>query len=99
MAKKQARPASKTPFIEITLLPEQESNSYLLKPGVVCRTEPKKKTSRDDQPIPELALDATEGFIPLWSKNTTLRWRFRESSLAHFSNPSAKKRKDQETAR
>jgi hypothetical protein len=36
-------------------------------------------------------LDASEGFIPLWAKGTTLRWRFRESSLQPFDNPEAAK--------
>ena len=26
----------------------------------------------------EIVVDASEGFIPLWAKDTTLRWRFRE---------------------
>jgi len=39
----------------------------------------------------ELVLDASEGFIPLWEKGTTLRWRFQEQSLLHFSNPAAAK--------
>jgi len=39
----------------------------------------------------EIVVDASEGFIPLWAKDTTLRWRFRESSLRQFRNPSAAK--------
>jgi hypothetical protein len=39
----------------------------------------------------ELVVDATEGFIPLWERGMTLRWRFREQSLQHFADiPAAK---------
>src|SRR5262245_61578248 len=39
----------------------------------------------------ELVVDATEGFIPLWDKGMTLRWRFRDQSLQHFADiPTAK---------
>lgn len=47
-------------------------------------------TSRGRSPL-EIVVDASEGFIPLWAKNTTLRWRFRESSLRRFKNPTATK--------
>jgi hypothetical protein len=37
----------------------------------------------------EIVLDASEGFIPLWAKDTTLRWRFQERSLSTFEDPEA----------
>jgi hypothetical protein len=40
----------------------------------------------------ELVLDATEGFIPLWAKDVTLRWRFNENSMSYFQDPDAAKR-------
>jgi len=39
----------------------------------------------------EIVVDASEGFIPLWEKGATLRWRFRDSSLSVFEHPSAAK--------
>jgi len=39
----------------------------------------------------ELVVDATEGFIPLWDKGMTLRWRFKEQSLKHFADIAAAK--------
>jgi hypothetical protein len=35
----------------------------------------------------EIVVDADEGFIPLWDKNVTLRWRFQDRSLARYRNP------------
>ena len=35
----------------------------------------------------ELVVDAGEGFVPLWERNSMLRWRFQERSLARFRNP------------
>lgn len=57
--------------------------------GIICETEDAgSATPRGLSPL-EIVLDASEGFIPLWAPETTLRWRFRESSLARFENPQA----------
>lgn len=37
----------------------------------------------------ELAVDATDGFIPLWSRDVIIRWRFQQRSLAMFLDPEA----------
>jgi hypothetical protein len=34
-----------------------------------------------------LVLDSSQGFIPLWEPDVTLRWRFKKSSLEAFDNP------------
>jgi hypothetical protein len=39
----------------------------------------------------EIRLDSTEGFIPLWARGVTLRWRFQEPSFEPFDNPPAVK--------
>ena len=58
---------------------------------VVCDTEPRGyETPRGRSPL-EIVVDASEGFIPLWAKDTTLRWRFRERSMRFFTNPAAAK--------
>lgn len=70
---------------------EAESRIHLLGPGIVCDTEPRgHKTPQGRSPL-EIVVDASEGFIPLWSKGMTLRWRFRESSMNNFANPAAAK--------
>jgi len=57
--------------------------------SIICETEDAgSATPRGLSPF-EIVLDASEGFIPLWAPDTTLRWRFRESSLARFENPQA----------
>ncbi|SEM70964.1 matrixin family metalloprotease [Bradyrhizobium sp. OK095] len=59
--------------------------------GVRCDTEGLgHHTPRGRSPL-EIVVDASEGFIPLWAKDTTLRWRFRDRSFAHFASPSAAK--------
>lgn len=70
---------------------DPESRVHLLGPGIVCDTEPRgHATPRGRSPL-EIVLDASEGFIPLWAQDMTLRWRFRESSMNNFANPSAAK--------
>lgn len=59
--------------------------------GKVCDTEGRGfPTPRGRSPL-EIVVDASEGFIPLWAPETTLRWRFRERSLRTFKNPNAVK--------
>jgi hypothetical protein len=58
---------------------------------VVCDTEPRGYASPRGRSPLEIVVDASEGFIPLWVKNTTLRWRFRERSMRVFRTPTAAK--------
>lgn len=58
---------------------------------VVCDTEPRGHSTPRGLSRERIVLDASEGFIPLWAKDTTLRWRFRESSMKVFVNPTAAK--------
>jgi hypothetical protein len=59
--------------------------------GVVCDTEKRGyATPRGRSPL-EIVVDASEGFIPLWARDTTLRWRFQERSMTGFQNPEAAK--------
>ncbi|MBL8296803.1 MAG: matrixin family metalloprotease [Rhodanobacteraceae bacterium] len=60
--------------------------------GYRCATdELGYKTPRGRGPA-ELVLDASEGFIPLWEKGVTLRWRFNENSFLQFTRPAAAKK-------
>lgn len=71
---------------------EAEQQTHILRPGVVCDTEPRGHAlPRGRSPL-EIVVDASEGFIPLWARNSTLRWRFRERSMTYFANPTAAKR-------
>ena len=70
---------------------EAESQIHLLGLGIICDTEPRGQTTPHGRSPLDLVVDASEGFIPLWAKDTTLRWRFRESSMNNFANPAAAK--------
>ena len=43
-------------------------------------------TPKNRNPL-EIVLDASEGFIPLWNENVTLRWRFSPSLYNFFRYP------------
>jgi hypothetical protein len=58
---------------------------------VVCNTDSRGLPTPQGRSPLEIVLDASEGFIPLWAKDTTLRWRFQQRSFRHFSNAAAAK--------
>ncbi len=65
--------------------------AHRIRKGVRCDTESAGHPTAGGLSPLEIVVDATEGFVPLWAKGTILRWRFRESSLQHFANPTAAK--------
>jgi hypothetical protein len=70
---------------------ERESEVHVYGHGAVCDTERRgHKTPQGRSPL-EIVVDASEGFVPLWAKDMTLRWRFDERSMRHFQNPTAAK--------
>lgn len=57
-----------------------------------CNTDSRGYKTPDNRSEKELVLEATEGFIPLWAENVTLRWRFHEASFeTFFANPTQAK--------
>jgi hypothetical protein len=70
---------------------EIDARVHLLAPGIVCDTEPRGYARPQNRSPMEIVVDASEGFIPLWSPNVTLRWRFRDRSMSRFANPAAAK--------
>ncbi len=54
---------------------------------VVCDTDTRGYATPRNLSPTEIVVDASEGFVPLWEKGTTLRWRFQEQSLALFAAP------------
>lgn len=62
-----------------------------IKTGVRCDTEERGHETSRGRSLLEIVVDASEGFIPLWAKNSTLRWRFRESSFQSLEDPEAAK--------
>jgi len=70
---------------------EVEPEVHLLAHGIVCDTDTRGyATPRNRSPL-EIRVDASEGFIPLWAKDMTLRWRFQERSMTRFENLDAAK--------
>jgi len=59
---------------------------------VVCITDTRGfQTHRNLSPL-EIRVDATDGFIPLWAEDVTLRYRFRDRSFQrYFEDPEAAK--------
>jgi hypothetical protein len=70
---------------------EAEPLVHIIRKGVRCDTERRGHPTPRGRPPLEIVVDASEGFIPLWERGTTLRWRFRESSLQAFEDPEAAK--------
>ena len=68
-----------------------EPQLHVYGPGAVCDTDTRGYATPGGRDPLELVVDATEGFIPLWAKDTTLRWRFQERSMRKFRDPEAAK--------
>lgn len=68
-----------------------DTEVHVLRDGIICDTEPRGHATPQGRSPLEIVLDASEGFIPLWARGMTLRWRFRESSMAYFKKPEAAK--------
>jgi hypothetical protein len=82
----RARPADTALELKPGSARGADSEVHVFGNKVVCDTEPRgHATPRGRSPL-EIVVDASEGFIPLWAKNTTLRWRFRETSMRTFKN-------------
>lgn len=71
---------------------KENSNIHKLPHGFVCGTDTRGFTRPENRNPAELVLDASEGFIPLWAKDMTLRWRFQDLSFNEFANSTAIKR-------
>ena len=59
--------------------------------GAVCDTDTVGNPTPENRSPLEIVVNATEGFIPLWASNVTLRWRFEKKSLLAFADPEAAK--------
>src|SRR5262245_8389845 len=68
-----------------------DSDVHVFAPGFRCDTEARGHTTPRGRSPLEIVVDASEGFIPLWTKDTTLRWRFRDSTMKYFKSPAAAK--------
>lgn len=64
---------------------------HIIREGVLCTTEPRGHDTPKGASLLEIVLNASDGFIPLWAPNSTLRWRFEEASLKRYRHPDAVK--------
>ncbi len=70
-----------------TALSAAESEVHIYGKGHICLTDNKGYSTPNNRNPDELVIDASEGFIPLWSKNVNLRWRFNPNSMNYFQFP------------
>jgi hypothetical protein len=70
---------------------EEEPQIHVYGPGAICATEKRGYATPENRTPAEIVVDASEGFIPLWAKDVTLRWRFQERSMTFFEDPEAAK--------
>jgi len=68
---------------------EAESQVHVYGDGVVCDTDSRGYPTPHNRGPADLVVNASQGFIPLWEKDMTLRWRFQERSLSIYVNPEA----------
>lgn len=68
------------------------SDVHALGNGFVCETDTRGYTTPRGRSPLDIVVDASEGFIPLWERDTTLRWRFDERSMRAFTSPSSAKK-------
>ncbi|MFW2381619.1 MAG: reprolysin-like metallopeptidase [Acidimicrobiales bacterium] len=67
-----------------------ESYTHIYRPGddvVVCETDTRGHATPGGRSPVEIVVDASEGYIPLWAPNVTLRWRFQPQSMELFVDP------------
>jgi hypothetical protein len=69
----------------------EEPFVHLYVNGYVCDTDKKGHATPESRSPTELVVDATEGFIPLWDRGVTLRWRFQKRAMTAFRDPDAAK--------
>ena len=74
-------------------MPEERKadDVHVLSKGRRCDTDTRGYARPRNRDPRKIVVDASEGFIPLWASNTSLRWRFRETSMEVFEDPGAAK--------
>lgn len=92
MAKKKKSTSDKTTALlklksKKALLDEKKPLVHRYVHGNICTTDSLGTPTPRNSSRLELAVDASEGFIPLWEEGMILRWKFDESSLSLFSEP------------
>lgn len=95
-ARRKKRPVSdsgkaKQPQLAKATAVKPDPEVHILRRGVRCDTDVRGHATPQGRTPLEIVVDASEGFIPLWAADTTLRWRFREQTMKYFQSPAAAK--------
>jgi hypothetical protein len=70
---------------------QREEHLHVYGNKVKCVTDSRGFATPNNDVRIKIVVDATEGFIPLWARRSTLRWRFNEQALRAFADPAATK--------
>jgi hypothetical protein len=90
-SKASVQPGNATQLLKAAPSAKPDPDVHIFGNGFKCDTEVRGHTTPQGRSPLEIVVDASEGFIPLWEKNTTLRWRFRESTMKYFKSPATAK--------
>lgn len=90
-AKAAGQPANSPQLLKAEPSTTPDPDVHVFGDGFRCDTETRGHATPQGRTPLEIVVDASEGFIPLWTKDTTLRWRFRESTMKYFKRPAAVK--------
>ncbi len=89
--KTSAKPSNARALLKSDASSKADPDVHVFGNGVRCDTETRGHASPQGRTPLEIVVDASDGFIPLWAKGTTLRWRFRESTMKYFKSPAGAK--------
>ena len=90
----EKRRTDENPFQRLSgdaLAEAKRGRAHVFGKGYRCSTDDLGYKTPGNRSPERIVLDASEGFIPLWTKDVTLRWRFNESSFLQFEDPQASK--------
>ena len=72
-------------------LSKPDPEAHIYGNGFVCDTESRGHLRHHDLNPSDLVLNTPGGIIPLWKRDTILRWRFNPRSFQAFEDPAAAK--------
>ena len=89
--KAAAKPTNSSHLLKAEPSTKADPEVHVFGNGFRCDTEARGHATPQGRSPIRIVVDASEGFIPLWTRDTTLRWRFRESTMKYFKRPAAAK--------
>lgn len=94
MAKRKTKEPGTTadPFkrlSETALRKAKEEHLHVYGRRVKCVTDTRGYATPSNADRVRIVVDSSEGYIPLWARRSTLRWRFQSQSMAAFADPKA----------